>query len=372
MAWDPRMPVVPARARVHRGDELEARRHGRAASRTRDVNRALFEWLPQALQGFPPELGQLVQEENAAVCEGNLTGCDGAAAADQPGEARRMVGGAKRPPTGEATGPASRRRQDRCDFDAFVEVHRRKEVDQPLCEHRLARARRPDKQKAVPAGGGDLEREFAFLLAPHVVEAARVAGLAGLQRSGFKRLGGVGLHGVPSEELEHLLDRLGPEGLHVVDRRSLGRRLRRSDEASKSETSSRDSRGQTTWDRMQAPVDPYFTDEDRVREVLGVEVSASGGSRQDEGQIECLTGLLAGCRRQVQVQPPRAEPEPSGTEHAEEPPAALPQNGIGEPRQLDLGPPVVLGSAEAPFDGHDQGPCALHGSTVHADSLHAG
>ena len=47
---------------------------------------------------------------------------------------------------------------------------------QAACEHRLARAGRPDEQQVVAAGGGELQRATGDRLAADVGQVGRAAG----------------------------------------------------------------------------------------------------------------------------------------------------------------------------------------------------
>ncbi len=67
----------------------------------------------------------------------------------------RSGGAESRPLAGR---PEAGRRPHRRDLEGVERVEGREQPGQALGEHRLARARWPDEQQVVPAGGGDLER----------------------------------------------------------------------------------------------------------------------------------------------------------------------------------------------------------------------
>src|SRR5262245_66237140 len=48
----------PARAEVHRGHELEARREHGSPAHSRDADNAVLEWLAERLERRPPALGE--------------------------------------------------------------------------------------------------------------------------------------------------------------------------------------------------------------------------------------------------------------------------------------------------------------------------
>ena len=73
--------------------------------------------------------------------------------------------------------PAGDRRHGR-DFERLVLGQRRQQRGQPLREHRLAGAGRPDQQQRVRAGRGDLERALRVRLAAHVGQVGDASGAA--------------------------------------------------------------------------------------------------------------------------------------------------------------------------------------------------
>src|SRR5438477_12002965 len=90
------MPQISALARIHRGDELEARREIRLVRRTRDRDAARFERLAQHLEHRAVELRQLVEEEDAMVRERDLPRPRRRAAADERHGGGRVMRRAER------------------------------------------------------------------------------------------------------------------------------------------------------------------------------------------------------------------------------------------------------------------------------------
>ena len=86
----------PAGARVHRGEELEARGKAQRAAAAGDGDRALLERLAQRLEDVAAELGELVEEEDAVVGEADLARPRDGSAADEGRVARRVVRGCGR------------------------------------------------------------------------------------------------------------------------------------------------------------------------------------------------------------------------------------------------------------------------------------
>ena len=99
-----RVAAEPARARVGGRDQREARRERhRARPRASTTTRAVLDRLAQRLDRVAAELGQLVEEQHAAVREARLAGPQhGRAAAEQPGRADRVVRRSERAALGAA------------------------------------------------------------------------------------------------------------------------------------------------------------------------------------------------------------------------------------------------------------------------------
>ena len=60
-------PQIPARARIHRGDEHELRREPHALEASSNIDRTIFEWLAQDFEHSAFELGQFVEKQNAVM-----------------------------------------------------------------------------------------------------------------------------------------------------------------------------------------------------------------------------------------------------------------------------------------------------------------
>ena len=95
MHWQ-RDAAEPARARVRRGDEHEARRERHHLLAADDRHVAVLERLAQRLQARARELRQLVEEQDAVVRERRLARLRRVGAADQAGGRDRVVRRAER------------------------------------------------------------------------------------------------------------------------------------------------------------------------------------------------------------------------------------------------------------------------------------
>ena len=96
-AGEARLGRLAAAARVHGGDELEARRIGDAVVGAGDHDLAGLERLAQRIERLRLELGQLVEEQHAVMGERDLARPGVEAAADQRRHRGRVVRRAERP-----------------------------------------------------------------------------------------------------------------------------------------------------------------------------------------------------------------------------------------------------------------------------------
>ena len=176
MAGEAGLARAAAAARVHGGDQHEARRIGDAVVGARDRDLAALERLAQRVEHARIELGEFVEKQHAAVRERDLARLGAQAAADQRRHAGRVMRRAERPCVGQrAAFELAGDRGDHRDLEQLGRHERRQDRRQPRRQHRLAGARRPDHQQIVPAGGRDLERTLGAFLAADVLEIERRA-----------------------------------------------------------------------------------------------------------------------------------------------------------------------------------------------------
>ena len=130
--------------------------------------------LAQRLQRPAVELRQLVEEQHAEVGEGDLTGLGLGPAADQRGQARRVVRVAvgtagDQPVFGEGPG----QRMHHGHRQRFFGGHRRQQPGQSGRQHGLPGPRRADQQQVVAPRSGDLQRPLGGLLPLDVAQVQR-------------------------------------------------------------------------------------------------------------------------------------------------------------------------------------------------------
>jgi len=86
------IPIIPAGAGIHGGDQQKTRGIGGRRRRPRDRHEAAFEGLAERFQGILAEFRQFVQEEDPVVGEADLPRPRDMAAADQAGVGDGMMG----------------------------------------------------------------------------------------------------------------------------------------------------------------------------------------------------------------------------------------------------------------------------------------
>ena len=213
---------VAAGARVHGGDQHDARREGQRHEPAADGDLAVLERLAQALERREAELGELVEEQHAEMGEAHLARARRAAAADQP---RRRDGVMRRAERTLGDQRAVLRKEprhavDARDLDGLVEGERRHDAGQPPGEHGLARARRPRHEDVVGAGDGDLEGALHLLLTHDVGEVrVRRRPAAEERREVGRRRGRAAAGG---ELRDGLRERARRVHLETADQRGLG------------------------------------------------------------------------------------------------------------------------------------------------------
>jgi transposase len=166
-----RMAQVAAGARIHCGDELEARGELRAPRGTRHRDAAALERLTQDFQHATVELGELVEEQHAMQRKRDLPRPGQAAAADQRCRGCGVVRRPERPaPPAPQIEAAIDKRLHRGGLERLGLGHRWQDARQAGRQHRLAGTRRADQQQAVPASGREFERPAGLRLPGHVGE----------------------------------------------------------------------------------------------------------------------------------------------------------------------------------------------------------
>src|SRR5262245_26262182 len=147
-------------ADVHRPDELEARGKQRVPAHPGYQDDAVLEWLPKGLQHRTRELRQLVQEEDAAVGQRDLSRPRTRSAADDRGRRGAVVRGAEgwHGEKRAAGRECPRHRMDARDLERLRAGECREDAGETTREHRLARTGWAGEEEVVRACSSNLER----------------------------------------------------------------------------------------------------------------------------------------------------------------------------------------------------------------------
>ena len=187
---------------------------------------ARLERLAQRLERGPRELGELVEEENAVVGEGDLTRPRHVPAADQAGGRDRVVGSPERTLGRKPAVAKPDHALDTRDLDRLFVRRRRQDPRHAPREHRLADARWADHEDVVAAGGRDLERSPRVGLAAHVRQVRAVLRALRRRRGARRRRAPP-----PREQVDHPAHARNAQDLEALHQRRLGRVLDRDDQA---------------------------------------------------------------------------------------------------------------------------------------------
>ncbi len=178
---------------IHGGDEHEFGGEGEGGVGAGDGDGAGFEGLAEDLEDVAGEFGELVEEEDAVVGEGDFAGArDGAAADDGGGRGGVMrradgAGAEERLVLGEQSDGGI----DAGGFEGFGAGERGEDGGEAFAEHGFAGAGGAEEQNIVARAGGDGEGAFGEFLAADFDEILMVGGGEGvdgvfLGRRGFE------------------------------------------------------------------------------------------------------------------------------------------------------------------------------------------
>jgi hypothetical protein len=184
-------------------------------------------------------------------------------------------------------------------LDRLLEGHRRQNRGQPLGEHRLARAGRPDHQDVVTAGCRDLERALGLLLSFDLAEIDVVnVGVAErrgeINRNRLERTQAL-------EEFESLAQALDSEHRRALSYHGSLRGIFAREHHALEFGRSREQRGrQRTLDPLDTAVEREFTENQVATQALAIleHVLRSKNSKRQR-QIECRALFARICRREV-------------------------------------------------------------------------
>jgi hypothetical protein len=305
---------APAAARVHGGDQHEARGIGHAVVGARDRDLAGLERLAQRVEHLRLELGQFVEEEHAVMGERHLPRPRAQPAADQRRHAGGMVRGAERPAVGErAAIDLAGDRGDHRDFEQFLGRERRQDGRKSRRQHRLARAGRADHQQVVAAGGGDLESALGAFLTLDVLEVDQCAvELADLRLR-------AGEHLRAADVIGELDQRGSGNDLHLRARPGgLGAAGGRADEAFAARIGA-NRRRQYARDRGDRAVEPELAQHGEARERIRRNGADRSHQAEGDGEIVVTAFLREVCGREVDGDAARRQRQAGGNQRCAHP-----------------------------------------------------
>ena len=363
---------VAARAGVHRGDELKARRKVGPARRAADGDAPALQRLAQGLQRGARELGQLVEEQHAAVGQRDFARARWRAPAHECHRAGRVVRCAR-----GALAPARQVKRavqagDGGALQRLVVVHGRQQAGKALRQHRLAAAGRAHHQQRMAARGGNLQRPFDRGLAFHV-------GQIGVARLGRARGGGqgcpafgrrCGVGGAHGQKLRHHVQQVA-RAVHgeAGHQGGLFGAARRQDQARRLVAlAQRGGHGQRAAHGPQLARQRQLAGKSPASQARTVDLPAGGQDAQRDGQVEPPRILGQIGRRQVDgdalVVRKREAAVEQGAAHAL---ARLLDRDLGQPDQGETG--QAVGQVHLHRDrrrGQTQQRAALHLTQTHA------
>ena len=285
------MAVVAAFAGVHGGDELEAAGISGASGGSADRDAAVLEGLAQHFEALAGELGQFVEEEDAAVGQTALAGAELRPAARQRSRTGRVVGAAERPCRYEA--PACGHLPgDGINFrrlHGFFPGQGRQDAGQAAGQHGFAGAGRTDEQDVVSARRRDDHRPAGQRLAADVSEIGNVAPRIGRVEGNRSR----GRNGLDAPQCVHdLTGRCCRVDLHFASAglSGFGSVLGGDIERPHTAGGSFQRHGQDAGHRAETAVQRQLPQKGRVLR-RRLQLPGSGQHRQQQGQVIHRAGL---------------------------------------------------------------------------------
>ncbi|CAE7200853.1 unnamed protein product [Symbiodinium necroappetens] len=254
---------------VHRGDKLEIGGEADAGVRPGDGDVVVFQRLAHGLEDRAWELGELVEEEDASVGEGDLTGSRDDAAADDGAGARGVVRRAHGSRCGEARvvaaaslGELTADGIDARDLERLFGRHGREDAREGFGHHGFAGPGRAEHEEVVPPrcrdGDGALDGFLAF--------DVREIDLGGGVRDEAGDVHGRVRLGVEQavEDGDDFVQRAHAEDVDAVDDGGLGGVLRGDDDAGDPEFEREGGEDDGASDGADAPVEGEFAGDEAV------------------------------------------------------------------------------------------------------------
>ena len=301
----------------------------------RDRDHAVLERLAEGFQDRAWKLGQLVEQENAAVGERDLARARPRSASDHGRSRRTVMRRPKRRHGDEGTlgwqEPAHR--MDASHLERLRPPERWEDSGEPPGEHRLPRPGRTGQKKVVISRGRDLERATSPFLAAHVRE---IGNGALLERIGKKRVERRSID-LTSEICDDLAEMANGDGLHSGER-DLGSRFGSADDPLQPRSPGSFCDRERSGHRPHATVQRELTDRGVLGEPLGRDLPCRGEDCQRDRQIEPRSLLPQRRGREIDGDPAVQRPvERCGDDAASHAVLRLLAGPIGEPDDREPG-----------------------------------
>src|SRR5215211_1690839 len=223
----PSVPRITAGAGVHGAKQRHPRGIGERRGHPRDRHLPILQRLAQGLERRPTELGQLVEEKHAVVCQRHLPWPRVAPTPCEPRGRYGVVRSPERPPRNERPVALPARAVDLGYLDALLQGERGQNTRHPACQHGLPGTGWPTHDHVVSTRGGHLQSPLGVSLPSHVGKV-----LVGLYQSTV--LGRRFRRGDPRtipEERHSIPEAPHPVNLYATDCSSLRRIPLRDDQA---------------------------------------------------------------------------------------------------------------------------------------------
>ncbi len=271
----------------------------------RDRHHAVLERLAESFQDRAWKLGQLVEQQNAAMRERDLAGAWPRSATDHGRSRRTMMRCSKRRHGDER---ALRRQKpahgvDSGHLERLGPAERRQDSGKPPGEHGLARPGRARQEKVVVSGGRDLERSTRPFLAPHVRQVGNRSLLEHIRRKGVEHRG----IDLTAEIRDHFTEMANGDGLHSGER-DLRRRIGSADDPLQTRSTCSLGDRERSCDRSHASVQRKLADRSVLDEPLRGDLPCGRENCQRDRQVEPGSLLPQSRGRKIDRDPPVERP----------------------------------------------------------------
>jgi hypothetical protein len=325
---------------------------------------AVFEGLAHDFEDVAGEFGELVEEEDAVVGEGDFAGTGDDAAPDEARVGDGVVWGAEGALSDE-TGFGVEDAGDGVNFgglEGFFKGEGREDGREAAGEHGFAGAGRADHEDVVATGGGDFESALGGLLAADVGEVEGevlelVEDLGGFDfESGDVNAAVAGL----IEEVADLEE--GVDGIDVdaIDDGGFAGIGFGDDEVFDAALAGGYGDGEHAGDGAEGAVEAEFTDEEEVVEVAELECSVGTEDADGHGEVEAGAFFLDVGGGEVDGDVGGGEVETGVADGGADAVAGFADGGVGKADGVEV---VLLGlhGGEVDFDVDDAGVDAVDG-----------